>query len=163
MTRKTVALAFAATLLAATSCLPTAGTQRPDWAAGNPRADDSDLAKLARWFETCHLSSSAAPRTRAFGAAVLSLHERAWVVTRAEIGRGLLGARKCYRDEGLCAEVDFEAAAAGSLYVNPRRCSPGIGDDLRRWLLELEETYAKYRCYTDDALRDEMNKVGISL
>ncbi len=154
----------AAALLAAGSCGPTAGTRRPDWSPGSPVVEQAMVDEYARALEPCHLSSSAAPRKRAFGAAVLALQERAWVVTSAEAGRGFLRAEKCYRNQpGLCATVEFQADAAGALYVKPEPCRPNLSDDLERWLIEVEDTYAKYRCYTDDALRDEMKKLGIAL
>jgi hypothetical protein len=158
-------LAFVVALFAATACLPTAGTRQPDWAPpSNSKASLDEVSLLDRAFEECHLSTAADPRNRAFGAIILALQDKSWIVTQADVSRGTLRGKKCYRNQpGRCAEVAFYSDALGRIYARPSSSDRAIMSDLDRWLIDLEDAYAKYRCYTDDALRDEMKKLGIAL
>ncbi|MCP4677592.1 MAG: hypothetical protein GY854_19170 [Deltaproteobacteria bacterium] len=72
-------------------------------------------------------------------------------------------AKTCYRNyPEYCAIVQFIPNDTGDIYLRPQYVQVKVEDDLDRWLIALEQTYSKYRCYTDETLRAELNKFGIS-
>jgi hypothetical protein len=101
---------------------------------------------------------------RAFGAMLLALHDRNWTVGNMDAARPEIQAKMCYQnDPRYCATVLFTNNNQGQTFVRPQYAQIKVQDDLEKWLVALEQAYSKYRCYTDEALRAELNKYGIAL
>ncbi len=123
-----------------------------------------DSPHLAQVFFHCDGFEGNNLKERSFIAMILSLQEREWAVEKMDLENGEIVARECYRDDPqYCVTVSFVYNDPGRINATTMSIHRKLQDDIRRWLTALEQTYSKYRCYTDEALREEAAKYGISL
>lgn len=94
-----------------------------------------------------------------FGAIVLSLTETGWTIEDITSNNAKVFAKKCRVGE--CVEMIFKPYQDGNVSVfNPpdKPIPTRLGDDLKRWTDELEVPFSKYRCFTREAIEQEMSK-----
>ncbi len=154
--RQSLVLAFLVALCA--GCMPTAGTQTPEW--GNRRQDPNPVFR----FPGCSTVTGDNLHSRAFSAIVMALKERGWTLDRMDFVNKYVSARVCLANNPEnCAAIGFQANLRGDIKATPvNSIERNLEDDMGRWMTILEQSFTAYRCYTDEVLREEMAKYGFS-
>jgi hypothetical protein len=152
-------------LLVTGACVPMSGRRAPDHSQPlKSTAKPPPLPAQTYDFDRCASISTSKGRERAFSAMLLSLHERDWIVEKMSFSSGDIVARGCLRNHPKgCVSMLFSADQSGSVEAKHYGIHPPSGsleDDLERWMVALESTFSKFRCYTDEALDAEMAKYG---
>lgn len=114
----------------------------------------------------CGNVASADPHSHAFAAMYLALNELGWKLMERDFEKKKINAYACYAtDPKRCANMRFQAMKSGVIFVNqmPRRPVPdNLRDDLERWMQAFNQTYGKFSCHTDDALRKAIEPFGFA-
>jgi hypothetical protein len=145
----------------AVACGPMPGTTQPEWApsgssTAGPGPGESWL------FRACTASASIDPAKRALGAMVLALNEKEWTIDQLDVANDIVVGSVClWNNPRHCAQARFLCGKNGDVFVEPTYVQYNMHDDLQRWINVLEQSFSKFRCYTDPAMREGVNKYGI--
>ncbi len=150
------------------ACIPTAGTRPPDFSNKKQATDSSygyehGALSYEKMLYHCSGRVDGDLRLRAFGATLLSLNEREWTTERMDSSRAEIVAKIYYRNRPeYSARARFQCDERGRTMIWILENHPKLEDDMQQWLVALEQSFSKFSCYTDEALRTEMNKFGLS-
>jgi hypothetical protein len=150
---------LALALVLGSGCLPTAGSRQPDWV----RKDQDPT--LRNFFPGCDTATGDNLHSRGFAAIVLALQSSNWTVERMDFVNKYVSARTCLANNpDHCVSLGFQANLRGGIRIVPlHTVERNLEDDLKRWMTTLEQSFAIYRCQTDEALGEEMQKYGFPL
>ena len=114
----------------------------------------------------CGNAMSVDHQAHAYAAMLLSLQERQWTFQHQNKKKHSVRARNCIASSSSdCVTLRFIARPNGMVSVLqvPKRPIPNnMKDDVFRWMKFFRQSYSKFSCFTDDALREQVRNYGFT-
>ena len=114
----------------------------------------------------CGNAMSVDHRAHAYAAMLLSLQERQWTFQHQNKEKYSVRARNCIASSSRdCVTLSFIAHPNGTAHVLqvPNQPIPrNMQDDVFRWMKFFRQSYSKFSCFTDDALREQVRNYGFT-